>query len=776
MKLWKSRSATYKTHFLSAFCRSMFTNSCWIFATSLFVKTVGSKGYPQLFFFASLAALSYYVYFAFRGHKNSEPYNVYRGVLIVAFAASLACCLEPFSAQLRAYDQLLLYVFVVSVMTVDLIGTTLGPIVLQSSVNPVIFRQVYQKIVAMELIARITASGLVWLFSQTHQLTLVYPLAWILLVSHFVLFGVSVWRMRVLQTEPQIEATVSRPIDAIVSNAIVSKPANEQQSGFRTLALTNVAWSIRFIFTNPLVRVAMSIMVWSTVTKFVLENLFYQVTDKTFSSATQLASFISALTIVIYALSLGLHPLITRVLNARLQLASLLSIQPLNILVFAGLAMLLPPFWPLVLLMVTYNIVHRSIQVPMSRQCLVPVPKDSKGTIVSLISILIALSTMATSGATALLKNTLHFEDYIVFLLVLGVAILFMVTSLDSYYIRNLWSLFQELRSGRWQDEQNQFEGLSMVVLDEEQNVRQTNFDLVDIAKQPVLNTYAFSHDKSRLREATREHSRLLASGKTDEQIAGLQICFATGFPWHREPLSEALSSSDSEVREYAHRASRVNSAFSDLEKFTAVFRRRIKTLAMHFVQSEDEQSLEALFRLCKANDKAEVETLITGFSKPRFEKFKSLLIECISDGEAVVSVLPVINRMYAERFKSSAEYRELLQTLHFNKSVEAINAVIKSKLELLSREKISLVPTSKESLNADDNLDTFMHTLYLDEYRLSGGQPDETLVDSISEFSNLSQDETGILIDMHLSFLKRSEFFANWVSILSIFETTASR
>jgi len=131
---------------------------------------------------------------------------------------------------------------------------------------------------------------------------------------------------------------------------------------------------------------------------------------------------------------------------------------------------------------------------------------------------------------------------------------------------------------------------------------------------------------------------------------------------------------------------------------------------------------------------------------------------------------------MYAERFQTAAEYRELLHNLPFNKSVEAINAVIKTKLELLSREKISLVPTPKESLNADENLDTLMHTLYLDEYRLSGGQPDETLVDSITEFAILSQDESGILIDMHLSFLKRSEFFANWVSILSIFETTASR
>src|ERR1700710_2105489 len=98
MKLWNARSITYKTHFISALCRSLFTNSCWIFATSLFIKVVGSKGYSQLFFFASLASLSYYLYFAVRGHKDKEPYNVYRAVLAVTLVASIGCFLEPYNA------------------------------------------------------------------------------------------------------------------------------------------------------------------------------------------------------------------------------------------------------------------------------------------------------------------------------------------------------------------------------------------------------------------------------------------------------------------------------------------------------------------------------------------------------------------------------------------------------------------------------------------------------------------------------------------------------
>lgn len=747
MKLWKTRSATYKTHFLSAFTRCMFTNSCWIFATSLFVKTVGSKGYPQLFFFASLAALLYYLYFAFRGHKDSEPYNVYRGVLFLAFAASLACFLEPFCAELRACDDLLLYFFVVSVMTVDLVGTTLGPIVLQSSVNPVIFRQVYQKIVAMELTARITASGVVWLLSQTHQLNWLYPLAWILLVAHFFLFGVTVWRMR-------------------VSQGLTAKPP----------ALENVTKSVSFIFKNPLVRVAMSVMVWSTVTKFVLENLFYQVSDKTFTSAPQLASFISALTIVIYALSLCLHPLITRLLNARLQLASLLSIQPLNILAFAALALLLPPFWPLVLLMVTYNIIHRSVQMPMSRQCLVPVPRNNRGTIVSLISIFIALSTMATSGTMAMLKNALHFEDYVVFLLVLGAGIMFMVTSLDSYYIRNLWSLFQEIRSGQWQEEQ-QLEDLPMVVLDEtalNETAKRVALNAtvdahdesVDIEAHPVFRTYFSSYDRAKLAHATNEHHRLLSSKRTAERIAGLRICFIADFPWFREPLAEALNSDNEKIRSFAEHAARINHDLPPLSEYTAMFRRQVKTLALEFMQRNDESSFTALQNLCRTLNHAAAESLIASLSEPKFRSYRLLLLQCVSETRANISVQPIVNRMYQLPFLTASKYRELLDSLPFGKLSNDLLDEVKAKLDVLKREQITL--------GANRNLDIFMHTLYLEEYRLSAGRIDKTLTDSISEFAFFSTEESGILIDMHLSFLKRSELFSTWESVMSVLEPSA--
>jgi hypothetical protein len=62
----------------------------------------------------------------------------------------------------------------------------------------------------------------------------------------------------------------------------------------------------------------------------------------------------------------------------------------------------------------------------------------------------------------------------------------------------------------------------------------------------------------------------------------------------------------------------------------------------------------------------------------------------------------------------------------------------------------------------------SFMHTLFAEEYRLCKRELDKGLIDSISEFLVLSSDENAILTDMHLSFLKRSDLFKTWQTLMA--------
>ncbi len=717
----------------------------------MFVKVVGSKGYAQLFFFASIAALLYYLYFAMRGHKKFEPYNVYRCVLLLTLLVSVGCFMEPSTAVNEPVRELLLYAFVVSVMTLDLIGTTLGPIVLQNSVNPAVFKQVYQGIVGAELAARITGAMLVWLFSQGNQFVLLYPLSWCLLVAHFVLFGITVLRMHRAQSKASTKISESSP----------------------SIAVANVFESLRFIFTNPLVRVAMTAMVWATVTKFVIENVFYQSADATFSSARELASFVSVLSTVMYGLSFGLHHLINTNLNSRMQLSRLLSIQPINVLFFGSAALLLPPFWPLVLLMVTYNVIHRSIELPISRQCLVPVPGRQRSTIVSLISMIVAVVTIVTSGLMAVLKTGLILQDFIVFLLLLGSSVLFIVPSLDSYYIRNLWSLLHEERSGNWLEEP-QSTSLESAPLEDltllNDTIRGERLGTSDqLASDRIVSDYAFSFNKTRLKETVIAHRNLLSSDKADEVLRGLRICFLSGFPWLRAQLQSATASGDPGIRSYAQKALYIEKIFSDGHRLSAISRRRIRMLAIDMLPDGSAKPhdttcsasyISKLQILSAMSDSHTVEALTSALVDQRFSEHKSLLFECVSADEPPVSLKPIIDRMFRTDYKSAGIYRELLHALPFGKNAPEIRSILSSMLDKLNED------AAKADANAD-RMTVLMHTLFIDEYRLGSSEREETLIGTIAEFPDFSRDERAIVFDMHLSFLKRSEFFRHWECLL---------
>lgn len=748
MRLWKARSVTYKTHFFSALCRGIFTNSCWIFGTSLLVKVVGSKSFPQLYFYASLLSLIYYIYFAMRGHKGQEPYNVYRLALLLALITSAGCFAEPFCAFLQPFNEPLLFLFVVSVMTVDLIGTTVGPIVLQQSVNPAIFRQVYQTIVTSEGLARVAAAALVWLLSQGHLLACLYPIAWLMLILHFILFGVTIWRMRVSELRTRARSGGSDSTDTTPG------------------AFDNVSASLRFLMGNPLVRIATIIMVWSIITKFVIEYLFYQVADTSFPSARQIASFVSVLTMTIYILSLVVHHLITRRLTSKLQLSTLLSIQPINIVVLGALALLLPPFWPMVLLMVTYNIIHRSVQLPMSRQCLVPVPRKQRGTIVSLISMIIAVATITISGSLAALKGTLHLQDVLVMLLLLGSAIFFVVTGLDSYYIRNLWSFLKEVRSGSWEEEP-QSENLSFAELECEDAIGSASMAAAnaDLRSHPILETYAFSFDRKSLAVATGEHRRLLDSTSPEFLVPGLRVSLIAGFPWFAPVMARATEHGDGRVRQFARHAMEINKTFApslEMSRHSSVFRRRIKAVAIDMLEDAPEgNDIALLERLSKFGEAESAEEIVAVLADRQFAALKNLILECACGDGGGLSVRPIIDRMFELDYQSAENCRELLKRLPFGKSTKEVRAAIEVKLSSMSSKVLAL--SRKDSDTPNPQLRIFLHTLFLEEYRLSPRESDGALMDSVSEFEFLSQDERGIFLDMHLSFLKKSEFFKYW-------------
>ncbi|MGH9549659.1 MAG: hypothetical protein ACRD3W_09795, partial [Terriglobales bacterium] len=338
-----------------------------------------------------------------------------------------------------------------------------------------------------------------------------------------------------------------------------------------------------------------------------------------------------------------------------------------------------------------------------------------------------------------------------------------------------LWSFFREVRSGNWQDEP-QLETLSTTELevagaiDDDPAFSSTT----DLKAHPILEAYANSFQHDKLRTATVEHRHLLKSADPELLLLGLRICFVSGFPWFASLLSHSFAHNDSRVRLFAQRMLEVNSKFSSMSEYTAVFRRRIKALAMQLLEDEaDQQSIQSLRNLLKVPDQAAAESLVRLLTDNRFRDLRAVLLACIESDGSRISLLPIVDRMYDCDYHSAQRCREALEQLSFGRNADELRSIVEARLASLKRENLHLnqEPSADVSVQSGETanpLHLLMHTLFTEELRLCPKELDKALTDTISEFQVLSLDERAILVDMHLSFLKRSDFFKSWQILMA--------
>ena len=338
----------------------------------------------------------------------------------------------------------------------------------------------------------------------------------------------------------------------------------------------------------------------------------------------------------------------------------------------------------------------------------------------ALISIVISVATIITSGVMKLaLKNSLQMEDFLVLLLVLGAAILFMITSLDSFYIRNLWSFFRETRSGHWQDD-SQSENLSSLEIDQGTEKVETGVSSSRLASHPILETYALSSSMSDLESLppARIISCLFLIA-VDLRLFALKICFESHFPWFKPVMLKAAEHSDSVIGEFANKAIRIEHEFDDMYEFSSVFRRRVRSMALELIDGDETESLGKLRALLRSPEREATESLVSVLANPQFRSIRSVVFQCITGDGTYLSPLPLVERMYETDFESARLFREVLEHLTFGKNSTELRATVQNKLAGLKGRDTGSGANNVE-MTTQKLFRPFMHTLFLEEYRFA--------------------------------------------------------
>ncbi len=730
---------------MSVLSRSLFANATLLYFNSAFVASSGGESLSQIFFWASAVTTSAYVVFLFVREKTI--YSIYNSSIVLLALATLTFKLQPESIPL-------IYALGVAAYVIDFMGPSIVLMALQAGSNPVVFRESYQRAVTVELVGRILAAGFVALIAKFHFTDLYFYWAWVLIAIHLISFNYFLRKPHI-----KLQVVAERPT--------ASARVKQIKDG------------LRFVASNSLVKVAMVLIVWMNSVKFLVEYIFYQSLSQNYQGKEDIGAFVGNLTIVIIILTLSAQHFFGKKLLANLSLSVLLAVIPTSILLFGSAALMGPTFVSLLMLMVFFQVAHRCIQLPVSRQCFVPVPAGLRKNINTIVMLTSAATGFLISGLMTLLAPWWDLPNFIVFTLFVAAAILLFISNFDSFYVRNLWSYYRERTDGRWMNQ------LPIdPVLDAEAGVGDlqagapaapSQFDdsyihdhiegedtnLTSKSRMLLLG-YAHSEDPSVLKKLMNSHIQLLQSEDADEIIAGLRLLSELSLPGAGFVFAEFMFHKDMTVRKMArvyYRSTQLIVEFP-LKGTTSYTRRKLRTLILEILQEEKaDEKIGRLRQLARRKGEEWLAPVIELLTEDKGRPLRATILSCVKYPKHGITLDPLLESL---KYKSFDEALPLLEA--FSKMVQSEHRgecflFINRSLEGLLNSNYNLWDAERDEAMTDE----FFITLYL-QVRMIGEQNVwQLVVNTLKDLRQVSDDELAILVDMQLEYLKQSPIVRVW-------------
>lgn len=716
-------------HLTNSFIRNLTFNFSYIYINSILISKEGAQSFSKLFLFASVLSVLVYSLFLFlRPRRVTTVYIAILGSLI--FIASFFY----FSGE---NNSVLLYMLGAGIYLSDLISPNIAASNIQHTTHQFFFREIYSKVVLNDLKARVLSSVLILAINQYSFEFLVFPVFLVLLVLTFV-------------NSLMIQKILPKKM-ALFSFKDVLK--NTQESVFN-------------FFTNKFLLFTICIVIWSTMSKFIVELIFYERLNDFYLDTHRISSFMSLMNLVVIFSSLIFQKFVAvRFLNSW-TLSSLFSLLPS--VVFAGAALSLAPtgLVGVVLFQGMFLIVNKSIQIPTGRQCLLIVPEHLRHYSAYVQSILITLSGIFLSSFCQLIKNQWSYSHYV--LLVVGVTtpIFIIISRMDQYYVYNVWNQLRKKTADLF--DFNLSDDVASVSLTAKKrdgqfkelvsdgtystNIKYFIYDLISMKDGQVvelLRAYYNSYDFQKINKIIDWHKGLFVSTKIPDVKKSLALCEMLGVRCFDEFLKKFTdeTSNDSLRRE----AEIILLSNKELSKYhfsnlSLVTQFKFRYLFAKHMQRNDSNMILGLKHLIKNPDRNTVSLFVDILSESRFHNLRPRIEECLHNSYGRLTLLPLIESFLLAESSNSSLAQHLLELIPGGSYKKDIQMIVERFL-LKSKESMSL--------------DQFLKLMYLEEWCLS--PESDSLRKSALVYFHLKEDERLLFKELHLEFLKKSRYFKCW-------------
>lgn len=759
-----------------------------LISNTLIVNRLGAAEYATMYFWAiSLSMIFYIVFSAFK----ESAVRVFYGVVL---AALLGNSIYFYYAPDTDFA---LKAFIVSFFLVDFIGPNVFSGVLISNSSPTVFREVFQKMLSLQLFARILGSLTMASLSHFDSAGSAIYIFWFVLAAHaFSLVKV---------------VTLSRQ----EAKALEVKPSWRQMKSAFT-----------FLFNNPFIRLVLQISILANAIRILVDYFYLQKVGSFFVGTSEVGTFLSTVSLATIVLVYIFQSAIGKKLVLSKNLGLLYSIQPIGIILLGVLTVIVPGIAVPVLLMIFTQCSGRGIQLPLFRQSMVALPKELRSSVMFILSIFLSGTGLGVTAVLSATKNYVHFNALVFTLFAVSIILLLIVTKLDSFYVKNLWSSYKEMREGQWLERrlgqsQSPFHlvtQMSMIALEETQEdnpfdedktrtapakseehnplKRLSNLLRTDPRHEEVKNLLTFClsnervsistkrillrrvyeacYDREVLKVASEFHKDLLFSEEPKEILEGIRLAETLGHKRLKKILRPHLHSKDALVVQAAEMAFATETLMESLPTahLSSITIRKLRSVARDFIETGEEAKFFTKMEwLLQNQNEKRVRAVIDTLYHPKFSMVRENILLCIDVKAERFTIFPLLRQMFNMDYSDGQEVRWALRRIGFEEEKALVFIEVNRILSTLLEKSFTIWDKAKFDDHKLKNL--FLQALFLEEWV-------DSMYVSISYFTHTIKDlmvsegqQREMLASIHLEYLKRNASYPVWKAIMNQNATT---